>query len=232
MRTRPALVKALPDDREEIAGVAATWANRLARTCRFRLHPQLTRMAALVLVKHSLREILPEVISHRWVLSQEGRDRCKWLATEFAALGVMRIYASLEPKALETAALTAAPLGLDVCPRQGLQENDRQGLGFGSMAELDERMKRFFDAPSELVIGTETAQAALQRFETAVRALASEEPGLPVAVVTHGTVLSLFVAKHNRIPTFEFWKSLGVPSCVRLDRSSFKLEGPVRSLPG
>jgi broad specificity phosphatase PhoE len=189
-------------------------------------------MAELVLVKHSLPEITPDVISHRWVLSLEGRDRCQWVAAEFAALGIATIYASLEPKALETAALAAAQLGLGVRPRPGLHENDRQGLGFSSPAELEERMRRFFDLPSELVVGTETAQAALQRFEAAVRALASETPDQPVAVVTHGTVMSLLVAKHNQVAPFAFWKSLGLPSYVRLDRSTFTLEGSVRSFPG
>lgn len=189
-------------------------------------------MTELVFVKHSLAEITPDVISHRWVLSQEGRDRCSWLATELKSLGVARVYASLEPKALETAALAAVQLGVHVSPRPGLHENDRQGLGFVSPAELDRRMKRFFDSPLELVVGTETAQAALQRFEVAVRALASETPDQRAAVVTHGTVLSLLVAKHNPIAPFDFWKSLALPSYVRLDRSSFALDGPVRGFPG
>lgn len=143
----------------------------------------------------------------------------------------MRIYASLEPKALETAALVASRLGLDVGPRGGLEENDRTGLGFVAAEKLNKRMRRFFEEPSRPVIGEETAQAALARFEAALAPLAAEANAGSgsVAVVTHGTVLTLLVAKYNPVIPFNFWESLALPSCVRLDCASFKLAGPVRN---
>ena len=188
-------------------------------------------MAKLVLVKHAPPEITPAVISHRWVLSQEGRDRCEWLAAELGAQGVTQLYSSLEPKALETAALVAVRLGLEVRPRLGLQENDRTGLGFGALRELKRRMRQFFEAPSGLVVGAETAEAALERFEAAVRALVSEAGGQTVAVVTHGTVLTLLTARYNPIAPFGFWDSLALPSYVVLDAASFKLDGGVHNFP-
>src|SRR5580658_6257850 len=93
-------------------------------------------MPRLVLVKHAPPEVSPQVAAPRWVLSADGRRRCAWLASQLRELGVTRLYASLEPKALETAALTAAPLGLEVRPRPHLQENDRAGLGFVAIEDL------------------------------------------------------------------------------------------------
>jgi broad specificity phosphatase PhoE len=189
-------------------------------------------MAKLVLVKHAPPEVIAEVISHRWVLSQEGRKRCGWLAEKLRELRVARLYASLEPKALETAALVAIPLGLNVRPRADLHENDRTGLGFGPAAELRRRIERFFESPSELVIGGETAEAALARFEAAMVGITSEAQDRTCAVITHGTVLSLFVAKYNRIAPFAFWESLALPCCVVLDQPTFRLDGAVHNFPG
>lgn len=180
-------------------------------------------MAKLILVRHAPPQIEPDVAPPRWVLSAEGRRRCAWLAGELAALGVARLYSSLEPKALETAALTAVRLGLEVGPRRDLHENDRAGLAFGPLDVLKARIRRFFDEPSNLVMGQETAEAALRRFETAVRALAAETQDRTAAVVTHGTVLTLLVARRNRVEPFAFWEALTAPSLVVLDPADFGL---------
>jgi hypothetical protein len=45
----------------------------------------------IILAKHSPPAIVPEVISHRWVLSKEGGQRCDWLAGEFVAHRVRRL---------------------------------------------------------------------------------------------------------------------------------------------
>jgi 2,3-bisphosphoglycerate-dependent phosphoglycerate mutase len=186
-------------------------------------------MAKLVLVKHAPPEITDNVDSNRWVLSEAGRGRCDWLASQLAEQGVTQLYASLEPKALETTALAAVRLGLEVRPRRDLHENDRTGLGFLPMDALRARIGRFFNEPSVLVIGTETADAAGRRFEAAVRALQAEAGDRMVAVVTHGTVLTTLVARYNPVQAFDFWDSLTVPSVVVLDGATFRLDEPPRT---
>lgn len=132
---------------------------------------------------------------------------------------------------METAALVGVRLGLEVRPRRDLHENDRTGLGFGPLDELRARIKRFFNEPGTVVMGDETAEAAGRRFEAAVRALLAEAGDRSVAVITHGTVLTTLVARYNRIEPFAFWESLTVPSCAPLDAASFRLDGPVRTVP-
>jgi len=122
-------------------------------------------------------------------------------------------------------------LGLEVRPRPGLHENDRTGLGFGPLDELKQRMRRFFDAPSDLIVGEETADAALQRFEAGVRAAAAEAADQTIAIVTHGTVLTLLAARYNPIEAFEFWEALTLPSYVALDAATFRFAGPVGGFP-
>ena len=109
-------------------------------------------MAKLVLAKHAPPEISPEVSSARWVLSEEGRLRCDWLTDQLVAQGVSRLYTSLEPKTLETAALVAVRSGLVLEPRPNLHENDRTGLGFRTQDELEQCIREFFDRPDKLII--------------------------------------------------------------------------------
>ena len=141
------------------------------------------------------------------------------------------LYSSLEPKALETAALVAVRLGLDVRPRTDLHENDRTGLAFGPIEVLHSRIERFFAAPAEPVMGNETAKAALARFEAAVRGLVAEAPDQTIAVVAHGTVLTLLVARHNPVVPFDFWKALALPSFVVLDNADFSVAGAANTDP-
>jgi broad specificity phosphatase PhoE len=186
-------------------------------------------MTTLVLIKHAMPELVADVPSNRWVLSEEGRENAARLGDELRARGVARVYTSLEPKALETAALAAVSLGVPVAPRLDLHENDRAGLGFVSMPELRARIRRFFDEPSVLVMGNESADAAFDRFERALRGIAAEAGNDVAAVVTHGTVLTLLVSRYNAVVPFEFWDSLALPSCVLVDGRTFALSSPHRA---
>lgn len=186
-------------------------------------------MAKLILVKHAPPEISPQVISHRWVLAEEGRRRCDWLADELRAHGVSRLCSSLEPKALETAALVAVQMGLAVEPCRDLQENDRTELGFVGPDQLRRRLHEFFAQPERTIIGNETANDALRRFARSIRNIISKGHGEASAIVTHGTVLSLFVAHHNTIAPYDLWSSLGLPSYLVLDTASFAFDGEVHN---
>ena len=182
----------------------------------------------IILAKHAPPEIVPEVVSHRWVLSEEGRHRCDWLADEFSARGVTRLYSSLEPKALETAALVAVRMCLPLELRPDLHENDRTGLGFVTRDELDGQIRKFFAQPGQCVIGAETANSVFERFAATIGSILSEEHGQSVAIVTHGTVLSLFVARKNAVDPFDLWVRLALPSYVVLDES-FRFEGEIHN---
>jgi broad specificity phosphatase PhoE len=188
-------------------------------------------MAKLLLVKHAASQTDPEVVSHRWVLSEAGRASCSWLGGELRGWGVTRLFASLEPKALETAALAAVQTGLTVEPRADLHENDRTGLGFLSPETVQRRIGEFFDQPTEVVIGGETAWNAKRRFVGAVRDAVAEAPGEYVAIVAHGAVISLLLAGHNALKPFDLWSAMSMPSYVVIDPVTFAYNGEIHNLP-
>jgi broad specificity phosphatase PhoE len=185
----------------------------------------------LILIKHATPEINPNVVSHRWVLSDAGRRRCDWLADELSAHRILRVCSSLEPKALETAALVAVKLGLVMQPCCNLHENDRTGLGFATQHELELRVREFFERPARIIIGTETADNTFQRFAEAIGNIVANGDGQHSAVVTHGAVLSLFVAHHNTVAPFDLWSQLGLLSYVVLDANSYSFDGEVHNCP-
>jgi broad specificity phosphatase PhoE len=189
-------------------------------------------VTALYLVKHSLPEIDPDTPSAHWVLSGEGQARCAWLADELSRRGVTRLYCSLEPKAAETAALTGERMRAEVLLHANLHENDRTDFGFQDQADLRARIRAFFDRPEQILIGKESARMALARFQAAVGLAQREARDKTIAIVAHGTVITLFVTAHNKhVPAYPLWEHLGLPSFVALDADSYAFDGKVISFP-
>jgi broad specificity phosphatase PhoE len=189
-------------------------------------------MAKLLLIKHSLPEIEEGVPSQRWELSDEGRRRCLWLCDEISAHKVERLYCSLEPKAFETAGFISGQLGIVASGRPQFRENDRTGLGFLPAGELKARIKQFFDEPSRVVIGKESAEAARKRFVDAVKKAVVSANERNAAIVAHGTVITLLVAAHNKsLKPMELWGALKTPGYVVVDSETFVMDGVVRNHP-
>jgi 2,3-bisphosphoglycerate-dependent phosphoglycerate mutase len=170
----------------------------------------------LLLVKHSLPEIERQATASQWRLSTEGRRRCWPLAEELAPYTPDLIVCSQEPKAVETAQIVGDQLAIPVYSLSGLHEHERRTVPFLSRQELEACAAKLFANPSELVFGEETAEQAGERFSRAISATLAQHGGQTLAIISHGTVITLFVSRTNRIESFSFWKSLGLPSLVVL----------------
>lgn len=165
----------------------------------------------MLLVRHSLPALDPSVPPEEWRLSDEGRRRCAALAERLAAREPAVLLSSTEPKARETAELVAPSLGLDVQLSDGLRETARRTVGWLRPEDLEGGIRALFERPDEVVFGEESAVSALARFESAVEALPE-----PSVVVTHGTVLSLFVAARTGRDPYQLWRRLELPDVVEL----------------
>ena len=62
-------------------------------------------------------------------------------------------------------------------------------------AEFISLIELLFRRPNDLVLGKETAVAALSRFRSALDEVLAEHPEGNVAVVSHGTVIALLLEK-------------------------------------
>ncbi len=131
---------------------------------------------------------------------------------------------------METAEIVAEYLGVGCSVYPGLHEHDRTGIPFLSNEEFEQAARALFENPDELVWGNETAEQARVRFESAVRQVLDEREEEVVTIVTHGTVISLFVARYNDLDAHGLWQRLGLPSLCVLTVPGFEMLGSTYDL--
>lgn len=175
------------------------------------------------------------LVRHAATVRQEGRPAAQWplapgatgavtaLAERLRPRGVTMVVTSVEPKAIATGRSLAAGLGVTMATAPGLHEHER-----GSLPLLDERawratLRRFFGHPDTLVFGQETGAEALRRFGAALGAVLAGRDRERLAVVTHGTVMSLLVAAHNPVDAFDLWRELAMPEALVLSWPELEL---------
>lgn len=180
----------------------------------------------LILVRHSRPRIDENTPPPDWELSEEGRALASRLADALVPLRPDAIFTSDEPKALQTAEAIAARLGLQPTTIRPLREHDRKGEPFlRSDQEFQRRLQELFDRPAERVYGRESAEEALSRFEAAVRQITDEPSIARPVVVTHATVLALYLASRTHRSAPEIWKRLAMP-CYILLQADVKDQDP------
>ena len=188
-------------------------------------------MSRLILIKHAPPEVNPTISSEQWRLGEKGRRLCQPLAERVRPFAPTRVFTSPEPKAIETGEELAQRLGIKTESRQGLAEHDRRDVPHMRSGEFISMIELLFRRPRERVLGNESAQEALERFERAIGSVAAEHPDESVAVITHGTVLALFLARHNPDRRgFDLWRQLGLPSFVVVNTPDFKIDQMVEKV--
>jgi broad specificity phosphatase PhoE len=178
----------------------------------------------LVLVKHALPVLEGSTPPREWPLSDEGKAQAARLAERLGRFAPFRLSTSPEPKALQTSEIVAGELGIPLDVVEGLREIDRPAQPITSTEEHRALNAPIFWNMEVRVTRMESGREALERFEAAVRGvLRSAGDDENVVIVTHGTVLSLFVSAHNPIDAFNLWATLDCSALVVLDASTLSL---------
>jgi broad specificity phosphatase PhoE len=180
----------------------------------------LTPGKQLILVKHSLPEIEEHRPAREWKLSEQGRARARQLAERLKDFQPDVIVCSSEPKAKETADIVAKAHRLELQVVSNLHEHDRSNVPYQAQGEFQASVREFFQRRDVLVYGQETADQAHARFQQAMLSVLNAYANRTVLVVTHGTVISLFVSRRVGISDFALWGELGCPSFVVIDLQS------------
>lgn len=187
-------------------------------------------MPHLILVRHSVPAVAPGADAADWRLSDEGRARAVTLAEQLTVYSPSQVLTSDEPKASETAEIIGARLGgVPVVREPGLREHDRRGAPyFGDERAFQATMARFFAAPEELVFGRETAAQARARFAAAVsRIIAQSAADRDIMVVTHGTVMALYLASTSGTgavgDAYAIWRAQTLPCYAALALPEMRL---------
>jgi broad specificity phosphatase PhoE len=135
-----------------------------------------------------------------WGLSDLGRARTETMAGQGWIKTFRRVVSSTETKAIETADILAAALGIHADIRQSLHENDRSATGFLNPPEFEATADLFFRHPEESIRGWERAVDVQARTIGGVIRALSEAPDTPTIFVGHGGVGTLLQCHCARKP--------------------------------
>lgn len=172
-------------------------------------------MPTLLLVRHASPLVEPGAPPRLWRLGAKAQASVMTLAREVRPYAPSRVVTSEERKARETGEVLAEALGLPRETALGLHEHERGPSDFFASDEAFRRaMRTFFAQPDTLVFGHETAAAARKRFTEALASLAVGHPDETLAIVSHGTVISLAVAQWTAQDAYTFWQRLPMPALV------------------
>lgn len=169
---------------------------------------------SLILIRHSVPILDFSVPSSTWELSDDGRRRCLDIVPTVERAEAVHIYAGPEPKMAETASIVGEHLGIAVTRIDDLSEHRRPRLPERGQEEWHALIARLFAEPEQLVLGHETANQCLDRVDAAIRRIADQHRGESFAVVSGGTAISLYVARHQKAAVFDFWQTLDMPHVV------------------
>lgn len=179
----------------------------------------------LTLVRHSISQPQAGVSAHDWQLTDEGREKVTLLSARLTGLGIRKIVSSDEPKALDTARLLAHGLGgVPVQTDANLRETHRKTAPYyADHGDFKRAVQAAMEHPDQLLFGEETFAAAQARFSQAAATVISEPIDGSVALVSHGTILALYIASLTGFDAFSVWNLLDMPAYAVFDFPSLKL---------
>lgn len=178
------------------------------------------RADLLVLVKHARPDVDPARPSDEWTLGVDGLEGSLRLAERLRPAGIDLVVSSTEPKSVETGRLLAQTLDIDWQTGHDLHEHRRRTAGYLDERLFEASIRRLFIERATVVFGEESADDAAARFEAGLESLRRVQRGRRMAVVAHGTVISLHLERRYGLDGFSTWKRLGTPSFVVVDRRS------------
>jgi broad specificity phosphatase PhoE len=172
----------------------------------------------LIFIRHAAPTIVEGESPKLWHLSEKGRGQAAQAVRSLisAQITPSKIITSRELKAVETGQIMADALHIPVESADNLHEHDRRGEPFFPDDIFVQKVTQFFAQPDKLVFGRESADMAYERFAGAVQRCTDSSPNSELAIVAHGTVMSLYVGRRMNIDPFTFWKTLKMASIIVL----------------
>ncbi len=135
-------------------------------------------------------------------LSEEGRLQAAYTGHALVETKISGVYASPLSRAFETAEIVAREAGFsgEVVPLPGIMERHGGILEGHTWAEQEARnpafVEKFLSLPEEerwALVGAETDEEILVRFEKAISEILSRSQANPIVVVSHGGVMRAFL---------------------------------------
>ncbi len=169
----------------------------------------MTAPARLCVVRHGETDWNLAGILQGWLdvpINDHGRQQARELATAFAGQAFDQVYSSPLIRALETARIVAAGLGLPAPSiHEGLKERNFgafQGVPKAELAELNPQLLQQIlrRNPATHFEAGETMDEVATRVLDAILDLAMDHPGEQLLVITHGWVMDVITRHISGLP--------------------------------
>lgn len=180
-------------------------------------------MATLYLIRHPHTQPDPAIPASQWDLSEAGEAQVEALLRAPFWAQVAAVYTSPQRKTRRVGEAVRAAYGLPVHEVAGLDEAARDR--WLEPAAFQAAQRAFFAAPDRAPVpGWEAANPARMRFVAALDEIFGRHtPDDSIAVVTHATVLTLYLAYLRGAPArFADWGAIGFAEVVALDRVALR----------
>lgn len=170
-------------------------------------------MRPLYLIRHASPIVRPAEPAREWPLSERGIAEAQTIAGAAAEWGLEALYSSSEPKARSTALIIGEAIGLPVRVADAFDEL-RMSDWIGNADEFNEAVRAILEGDPPR--GAESRQDAARRFAEGIQIVA--EGPMPAAIVSHGRILTSYLAQHRGLDTpFDYWRSIPMPGWTRID---------------
>jgi broad specificity phosphatase PhoE len=188
-------------------------------------------MQPLFLVRHAPVKVDLSIPAHEWQLSAEGYTLAERLAALPIFAGLRTVWASPEPKAQATAKPLAHHYAASLLVHPDLSELRRSPTNIADREAYETAVRQAFANPETSVAGWERAAHAQRRIVGCVLELAAQTRE-PMAVVSHGLVLSLLLAHLRGQSQVDFaeWRSIPLPALAIVDADTWRVAAPFRSV--
>jgi broad specificity phosphatase PhoE len=186
-------------------------------------------MKLVYLIKHATPLVQPGIPAEEWQLSATGVEEARLLAKASTGWALGAVYSSVEAKAIATASFMADRAGQQVRIVEGFEE-----LRLGWIPNADDfsgTIRTILEHPDASLRRAESATAAAARFAGAMRIV--RDGPFPAAVVTHGRVLTAYLASVLTIEDpFALWRAIPLAGwgCIDVEPSPPDLIEPFRAI--
>jgi probable phosphoglycerate mutase len=179
-------------------------------------------MRTLYLIRHASPIVRPGEPARDWPLSERGIAEAKALVGSAAGWGLAALYSSSEPKAQTTALIIGDAIGVPVRVADAFDEL-RMSDWIGNADEFNDTVRAILEG--EPPRGAESRDDAAQRFAEGIAIVAAG--ALPAAIVSHGRILTSYLAKHRGLEApFDYWRAMPMPGWTQIDLDAPRVPPP------
>ena len=181
----------------------------------------------LVFIRHSASLVNPDIPIDSWGLSEEGIVLAQKLHENSNVQKIQIVYASLQPKAIETAIYATKNKGIYIRTDVRLTEITSFTRNFQPLAELEANTQKFYKGEIDRLYDGESKEEALQRFNQAIHEIVAKEYDKDyVGIVSHGAVLSFFFSQYNRKNPLTLLHEIKQPDVAVIDWETKEIQNP------